>query len=108
MEIVANGMALLLARDSGVYAPLTNATWLATVDRLSRRLSPGQLMTVAGYYHYVGAIRGRGFPVAGAPDAELQKVASEAVRAFAEAAMLLEEVGWSEDERGALRKARDA
>jgi hypothetical protein len=80
MEIVANGYPLTLAIQSGVYAPLTDATWLAALARLSRLLSPAELVTVAAFYTFVHAIRGRNYPVAGSGSLDLQAVARDAFK----------------------------
>jgi ABC-type lipoprotein release transport system permease subunit len=39
MEIVANTLPLMLAMDSGVYAPLTDSTWLAALSTARSRRS---------------------------------------------------------------------
>ena len=105
MEVMDNGQPLVLAMQAGVYAPLTDSTWLASLARLSRLLSPGDLLTVAEFYHFVSAIRGRGYPVAGSASGELQKVAGDAFKQNYSAAMVLEKHGWTPSEREALHKA---
>ena len=108
MEIDANGVPLMLAMESGVYAPLFDATWLASLARLSRLLSPAELVTVGRFYQFVHAIQGRGYPVAGSGSPKLQSVARDAFMANREAAIVLEKRGWWPWEREGLHDAPKA
>jgi hypothetical protein len=106
MEVNANLAALNLARQSGVYAPLTASTWLAEQIRLAHGLSIAGFVIVASFYNRVEIIRGRGFRVAGPPDRSLQAVAMDAFARGEKASRVLELRGWRWPwERTALAKA---
>jgi hypothetical protein len=60
---------------------------------------------VARFYMRLEAIRGRGYPVAGPPNSDLQNVAAETFLRSYEAAQVLEARGWWPCERRALHQA---
>jgi hypothetical protein len=107
MEVAANSAALVLAVKHGVYAPVVSSTWAGSHDRLSRGLSPADLVTVATFYMHVDAMSGAGF-VAGQPDPRLAVVAGETLGRSVMAADILERRGWSTSEREALHDALKA
>ena len=104
MEVAANGAALHMAAKYGVYAPVANTTWAESHLRLSRGLSPADLVSVATFYMHIDAMLNTGF-VSRQADPRLLSVAGELLERSAQAASILERRGWRSWERRALREA---
>jgi hypothetical protein len=104
LEVSADSSALDLIVKHGVYVPLAATTWSASHLRLSRGLSPADLVAVAMFYMTVDAIISGAFPP-GQPNARLAKVAPVALAKSVEASRVLEARGWRGRERRSLYKA---